>query len=80
MLDILKIRKDFPMLDDNKTMQGHKLVYFDSAATSLKPRCVIEAMNDYYYNYNSNVHRGDYDLAAKADKIYEDTRANVANL
>ena len=78
MLDILKIRKDFPMLDDNKTMQGHKLVYFDSAATSLKPRCVIEAMNDYYFNYNSNVHRGDYDLAAKADKIYEDTRANVA--
>ena len=47
MLDVKKIRQDFPMLD-NKVMQGHPLVYFDSAATSLKPRCVIEAMNDYY--------------------------------
>lgn len=77
MLDVKKIRKDFPMLD-NKIMQGHKLVYFDSAATSLKPKCVIEAMNDYYFNYNSNVHRGDYDLAAKADSNYEKTRLTLA--
>jgi cysteine desulfurase/selenocysteine lyase len=77
MLNINKIRQDFPMLN-NKTMQGHTLVYFDSAATSLKPRCVIEAMNDYYFNYNSNVHRGDYDLAAKADQNYEQTRKTVA--
>ena len=54
MLDVKKIRKDFPMLD-NKIMQGHPLVYFDSAATSLKPRCVIEAMNDYYFNYFFNI-------------------------
>ena len=52
MLDVMKIRQDFPMLD-NKVMQDHPLVYFDSAATSLKPKCVIEAMNDYYYNFNS---------------------------
>lgn len=78
MLDVKKIRQDFPMLD-NKIMQGHQLVYFDSAATSLKPRCVIEAMNDYYFNYNSNVHRGDYDLAAKADSTYEEARSKVAN-
>ena len=78
MLDVKKIRQDFPMLD-NKVMQGHPLVYFDSAATSLKPRCVIEAMNDYYYNFNSNVHRGDYDIAAKADQIYEKSREVVAN-
>ena len=45
MLDVKKIRNDFPMLD-NKVMQGHPLVYFDSAATSLKPKCVIEAMTD----------------------------------
>lgn len=77
MLDVNKIRKDFPMLD-NKIMQDHPLVYFDSAATSLKPYCVIDAMNDYYYNYNSNVHRGDYDLAAMADKNYEQTRKSVA--
>ena len=78
MLDVKKIRQDFPMLD-NKVMQGHPLVYFDSAATSLKPRCVIEAMNDYYYNFNSNVHRGDYDIAAKADQTYEKAREVVAN-
>ena len=77
MLNVNKIRQDFPMLN-NKTMQGHTLVYFDSAATSLKPRCVIDAMNDYYFNYNSNVHRGDYDLAAKADQNYEQTRKTVA--
>ena len=77
MLDVNKIRKEFPMLD-NKTMQDHPLVYFDNAATSLKPSCVIEAMNDYYFNFNSNVHRGDYDLAAKADKTYESTREIVA--
>ena len=78
MFDVSKIRKDFPMLD-NKIMQGHPLVYFDSAATSLKPKCVIEAMNDYYYNFNSNVHRGDYDIAAKADQTYEKAREVVAN-
>ena len=77
MLDVKKIRKDFPMLD-NKIMQGHPLVYFDSAATSLKPKCVIEAMTDYYYNYNSNVHRGDYDIAAKADSVYENAREVIA--
>ena len=77
MLDVSKIRKDFPMLD-NKVMQGHPLVYFDSAATSLKPRVVIEAMTDYYYNFNSNVHRGDYDIAAKADVCYENARKTVA--
>ncbi len=77
MLDIEKIRQDFPMLN-NKTMQGQPLVYFDNAATSLKPKCVIDAMNDYYFNFNSNVHRGDYDLAAKADSTYENTRKTVA--
>ena len=78
MLDVKKIRLDFPMLD-NKIMQGHNLVYFDSAATSLKPKCVIEAMNDYYFNYNSNVHRGDYDIAAKADQTYEKARETIAS-
>lgn len=79
MIDINEIRKDFPMLNNHK-MQGHQLVYFDNAATSLKPKCVIEAMNDYYFNYNSNVHRGDYDLAAISDARYEQTRQVVADL
>ena len=78
MIDINKIRKDFMMLNQKK-MQGHPLVYFDSAATSLKPKCVLDAMTDYYENYNSNVHRGDYDIAAMADKTYESCREKVAN-
>lgn len=78
MINIKKIRKDFPMLD-NVMMQGHKLVYFDSAATSLKPTCVIKAMEEYYTSYTSNVHRGDYDLAALTDKNYEGTRKVVAD-
>ena len=77
MIDVRKIRKDFPMLD-NTMMQGHKLVYFDSAATSLKPTCVLKAMEEYYTSYCSNVHRGDYDLAATTDKNYEKTREKVA--
>lgn len=77
MIDIKKIRNDFPMLNNNK-MQGHDLVYFDSAATSLKPYCVLEAMNEYYMSYCSNVHRGDYDLAAKTDSNYENARNKVA--
>ena len=77
MFDIKKIRSDFPMLD-NVMMQGHKLVYFDSAATSLKPTCVIKAMEEYYTSYCSNVHRGDYDLAATTDKNYELTRETIA--
>lgn len=76
-MDINEIRKDFPMLN-NKVMQGKPLVYFDNAATSLKPKCVIEAMDDYYYNFTSNVHRGDYDLAAKTDSIYEQARKDIA--
>lgn len=77
-MDVEKIRKDFPLLNNNIHMQGKPLVYFDSSATSLKPQCVIDAMNDYYSNYGVNVHRGDYDLAAIADQKYEEARNAVA--
>ena len=52
MIDVNKVRKDFKML--NIKMQNNQLVYFDSAATSLTPNCVIKAMNDYYYKYKSD--------------------------
>lgn len=74
----MKIRDAFPMLQ-GKTMQGNPFIYFDSAATSLKPNCVIQAIADYYQNYCANVHRGDYDIAAKADQHYENARLEVAN-
>lgn len=77
-MDINKIRTDFKMLD-HKIMQGNPLVYFDNAATSLKPICVVEAINNYYNNYTSNVHRGDYDLSVKTDNEYEEARQVVAS-
>ena len=60
-------REDFPMLDKD-------IIYFDNGATSLKPRCVIDKIKDYYENYSANAHRGDYDISYKVDKEFEDTR------
>ena len=60
-MDIEAIRKEFPIL--NETINGKPLVYLDNAATTQKPKCVIEAMSDYYYHYNANVHRGVHSLS-----------------
>lgn len=77
MFDVYKIRKDFPMLE-NKTQQGHDLIYFDSAATTFKPYSVIKASDEYYLNENANSHRGDYDLAFKVDQKVDEVRTIVA--
>lgn len=74
-LDIQKIREEFPVL--NQTVNGRDLVYFDNAATSQKPRNVIQALTDYYQSYNANIHRGIHTLAEKATKAYEDSREAV---
>ena len=63
-------REDFPLLKE-------EIIYFDNGATSLKPKCVIDKMVDYYTNYPANAHRGDYDLSYKVDKEYESTRELV---
>ena len=63
-------REDFPILKND-------LIYFDNGATTLKPKCVIEAMNDYYYNYGANIHRGDYKISHKASEEYELVRDKV---
>lgn len=78
MLDIERIRSDFPMLQ-GKTMQSHPLVYLDNGATTLKPRSVIQAVCNYYENYSTNAHRGDYDLSYQVDQEFEGTRAAVAD-
>lgn len=78
MIDVSKIRNDFPMFN-NKTQQGHTLCYLDNAATTFKPYSVIEACNEYYLNDNANAHRGDYDLAYKVDKKVDEVRQKVAN-
>lgn len=78
MIDVEKIRKDFPMLN-GKTMQGHPMIYFDNASTTFKPIQVIDACNEYYVNENANSHRGDYDLAYTVDKKVGEVRKKVAN-
>jgi len=79
MFDVKKIRRDFPMFENNKTMQGHPMIYFDNAATTFKPQCVIDKICEYYSKYSVNTHRGDYDLAQKADSEYEKARHIVAD-
>jgi cysteine desulfurase/selenocysteine lyase len=71
-LDIQKIRKEFPILDQQ--VNGKPLIYFDNAATNQKPKRVIEALSTYYEKYNANIHRGIHTLAENATQAYEDTR------
>lgn len=73
MFDIDKVRKEFPMLNGVK-MDGHDLVYLDSAATALKPQCVIDKVVEYYETYSTNAHRGDYALSHRTDSEYENVR------
>lgn len=69
------LRKDFPILDQE--VNGHPLVYLDSAATSQKPLSVIQAVEGYYRGYNSNVHRGVHTLGSRATDAYEGAREKV---
>jgi len=75
-LDVPTVRKDFPILD--REIAGHRLVYLDSAASSQKPRAVLDAMDRYYETSHANVHRGVYTLAEQATAAYEKARATVA--
>ena len=77
MLDVSKLREDFPVLS-KKVYDGKPLVWLDSAATSQKPRQVIQALVDYYEGYNANVHRGVHALSMESTERYEDARAKVA--
>lgn len=70
------IREQFPIL--HQEINGHPLVYLDSAATSQKPRAVIEAVKHYYEYENSNVHRGVHTLGSRATDAYEGAREKVA--
>ena len=64
-------REDFPMLNSD-------IVYFDNGATTLKPKRVVDAMNRYYLEHTSNIHRGDYDAAVKTNQLYDSVREIVA--
>ena len=70
------LREDFPIL--RQQVRGHELIYFDSAATSQKPRAVIESLRNYYEHDNANVHRGLHTLSGRATDAYEHARRRVA--
>jgi cysteine desulfurase / selenocysteine lyase len=74
-MDVHEIRKDFPILSE--VINGHPLVYLDSAATSQKPIPVIEKINEYYKKMNANVHRGVHTLGTRATEGYEGAREKV---
>jgi cysteine desulfurase/selenocysteine lyase len=74
-LDVERVRKDFPIL--NQEVHGKPLVYLDSAATSQKPRSVIDAIAKYYLDDNANVHRGVHLLSERATQAYEAARGKV---
>lgn len=75
VFDANAIRRSFPIL--HQEVNGHPLVYLDNAATSQKPEVVIDAIGDYYRNYNANVHRATHTLAERATRAFEDARARV---
>ena len=77
-LDVARVRADFPILT-RKVHPDVPVIYLDSAATSQKPRQVIESMDSYYRQYNSNIHRGIHTLAEEATAAYEDARQRIAS-
>ena len=72
----MSFKNDFPIL--NQKVNGLPLIYFDNAATSQKPNCVLETLDNYYSNYNSNVHRGVHELSQQATNAYEASRETVS--
>ena len=74
--DVATVKKDFPLLD--RVQNGRPLVFLDSAASSQKPRQVLDAMTRYYETSHANVHRGAYALASEATEAFEQARLKVA--
>lgn len=76
MLDIARLRADFPILGEQ--VQNQPLIYFDNAATTQKPQVVIDAQSQYYCHSNANVHRASHSLSSRATQAFERARENVA--
>ena len=77
VLNVQKIRGDFPIL--LQKIHGKQLVYLDNGATSLTPKVVVDAMDQYYHEFNANVHRGVHTLSEKATFMYESSRKKIAD-
>lgn len=78
MMDLKNIHAHFPIFN-NASKNGSPLIYLDSASTTQKPLTVIQALKDYYENYNANIHRGIYSISEKATEAYENCRSRVAS-
>src|SRR3989475_7474198 len=76
LMNVDKVRADFPIL--TRTVRGKPLVYLDSAATSQKPKAVIDSVSDFFSRYNANVHRAIYELGEEATREYEGAREKIA--
>ena len=74
-MDLYTIRKDFPIL--HKRINGKPLIWLDNGATTQKPICVMNALNEYYSQYNSNIHRGAHTLAQLSTNAYEMAKENI---
>src|SRR5690606_7518747 len=77
MLNITEIRSQFPIL--NRQVNGNPLIYMDNAATYQKPKMVLDAIDNYYSNFNANVHRGIHTISQEATVMMEDSREKVRN-
>ncbi len=75
MMNISKIRSDFPIL--SREVYGKPLVYLDNAATTQKPKCVVENIEEMYYTLNSNIHRGVHFLSQQATEAHEAARVTI---
>jgi cysteine desulfurase / selenocysteine lyase len=75
VVDFSNLKADFPVLSG--TVHGHRVVYLDSASSSQRPQCVLDAMDHYYQTTHANVHRGVYTLAEEADRLYDGARVAV---
>jgi cysteine desulfurase / selenocysteine lyase len=75
-MDVERIRLDFPFL--KRTIQGKSIIYFDNAATTQKPKQVIDTLSNYYENHCSNIHRGIHTLSQESSDLYEEARRKVA--
>ncbi len=77
VLNPYELRKDFPIL--NRKINGYPLVYFDNAATSQRPRQVIDAVKEFYEIHNANIHRGMHTLSQEASDMYDESRKKIAD-
>ena len=75
-IDVAKIREDFPIL--HRQVDGRTIAYLDNAATTQKPKQVIDTLVNYYTNYNANIHRGIYRISEEATAAHEEARAKIA--